>query len=133
MASIFSRIVSGEIPCHEIASTDDFMAFLDISPLAEGHTLAIPKVEVDHFLDLDPDLAAGLMVFAQKVGKAIHSVSGKSRIGVVVAGFEVPHAHVHLIPINHEEELNFNQPRIGMPDGQFKQIAERIRQAYQEL
>ncbi len=133
MASIFSRIVSGEIPCHEIASTDDFMAFLDISPLAEGHTLVIPKKEVDHILDLDPELAAGLMVFSQKVGKAIHAVSGKARVGFVVAGFEVPHAHVHLIPINHEEELNFNQPRIGMADGQFKQIAERIRVAFKQL
>jgi histidine triad (HIT) family protein len=133
MASIFSRIVSGEIPCNEIASTDDFMAFLDISPLAEGHTLVIPKVEVDHILDVQPDVAAGLMVFAQKVGKAIHQVSGKARMGMVVAGFEVPHAHIHLIPINDEEELNFNQPRIGMTDGQFKQMAERIREAYQKL
>lgn len=132
MNSIFSRIIRGEIPCHTIAEDEQFMAFLDISPIAEGHTLVIPKAEVDHILDLDPNLAAGLMVFAQNVGKAIHTISGKARMGMVVAGFEVPHVHIHLVPINSEEELSFNQPRLGMTDAQLGRLAASIREAYHQ-
>lgn len=133
MSSVFSRIVKGEIPCHKIAENDKYLAFLDISPLAEGHTLVIPKEEVDHIIDLDPELAAGLMVFAQKVGKALHTVFGKSRIGMMVAGFEVPHVHIHVVPINSEEELSFDRPRLGVTGQHLALLAEDIRKAYEAL
>ncbi len=107
MASIFSRIVSGEIPCYKIAETADYLAFLDVRPQAKGHTLCIPKKEVDYFFDLEDPLLAGLMVFAKKVAKALEAVVPCARIGVAVIGLEVPHTHVHLIPINQMSDMTF--------------------------
>jgi histidine triad (HIT) family protein len=108
MPSIFSRIVAGEIPAHKIAETDDYLAFLDVMPTATGHTLVIPKKEVDYIFDLDDDLYAGLMVFAKKVALAIEKAILCKRIGVAVVGLEVPHAHVHLIPLNSMADMNFH-------------------------
>lgn len=107
MASIFTRIVNGEIPCHKIAETDDYLAFLDVRPQAKGHTLCIPKQEVDYIFDLDDDLLAGLMVFAKKVGKAVEAVVPCQRIGIAVIGLEVPHTHIHLIPLNSMNDMKF--------------------------
>ncbi|WP_461042144.1 HIT family protein [Spirosoma harenae] len=108
MPSIFSRIVAGEIPAHKIAETDDFLAFLDIMPTATGHTLVIPKKEVDYIFDLDDKLYDGLMAFAKKIAPAIEKAVPCQRIGVAVVGLEVPHAHVHLIPLNSMADMNFN-------------------------
>lgn len=109
MASIFTKIVNGEIPCHKIAETDKYLAFLDIQPVATGHTLVIPKQEVDYFFDLEDDLIAGLMVFAKEVAKGLKSTIECERVGVIVAGLEVPHAHVHLIPFNEINDLSFEK------------------------
>ena len=107
MASIFTRIINGEIPAHKVAESDRFLAFLDIRPLRKGHTLVIPKTEIDYIFDLDDDLLADIMVFAKRVAKAIKAVVPCNRIGVSVIGLEVPHAHVHLIPINAIGDMNF--------------------------
>ncbi len=110
MASIFSRIVSGELPCHKVAETPEFLAFLDIRPQVKGHTLCIPKREEDYIFDLTDEELAGLMVFAKRVAKAIEQVVPCKRIGIAVAGLEVPHAHVHLMPLNTISDLGFKQP-----------------------
>jgi len=107
MASIFSRIATGEIPCHKIAETDQFLAFLDIAPVTKGHTLVIPKQETDYIFDLDDELLAGLHIFSKKVAKAIEKVVSCERIATAVVGLEVPHAHIHLIPINSMSDMNF--------------------------
>ncbi len=110
MASIFSRIVSGELPCHKVAETPEFLAFLDIRPQVKGHTLCIPKREEDYIFDLTDEELAGLMVFAKRVAKAIEQVVPCKRIGIAVVGLEVPHAHVHLMPLNTISDLGFKQP-----------------------
>lgn len=110
MASIFSRIVAGELPCHKVAETADYLAFLDIRPQVKGHTLCIPKREEDYIFDLTDDELAGLMVFAKRVAAALREVVPCKRIGVAVVGLEVPHAHVHLMPINAISDLGFRQP-----------------------
>ena len=125
MASIFSRIISGEIPCHKVAETSDYLAFLDIRPQAKGHTLCIPKKEIDYIFDLDDEYLAGLMVFAKKVGRAIEAVVPCERIGIAVVGLEVPHAHVHLIPINTVADLSFKEP-IDMPSDTLAALAAAI-------
>ncbi|NER16989.1 HIT family protein [Spongiivirga citrea] len=107
MASIFTKIINGEIPCHKVAETDDFLAFLDINPNAWGHTLCIPKKEVDRLFDLDEDTYNGLMSFSRKVALAIEKVVSCNRVGVAVVGLEVPHAHVHLIPIDSMTDMDF--------------------------
>lgn len=107
MATIFSRIVAGEIPCHKIAETDDYLAFLDVRPQAKGHTLCIPKQETDYIFDLSDEHLSGLMLFAKKVAKALEAVVPCARIGVSVIGLEVPHAHVHLIPIQSMDDMRF--------------------------
>ncbi len=107
MASIFTRIINGEIPCYKIAETADYLAFLDVRPQAKGHALCIPKREVDYIFDLDDDLIGGLMVFAKKVGKAVEKVVPCQRIGIAVIGLEVPHAHIHLIPLNSMADMKF--------------------------
>jgi histidine triad (HIT) family protein len=126
MASIFSKIVAGEIPCYKIAEDDNCFAFLDINPLNEGHTLVIPKKETDYIFDLTPDELAGLTVFAQKVAKAIKKAVPCNRIAVMVLGLEVPHAHIHLIPINRESDADFRKPKLKFSQEEFKLIAERI-------
>ncbi len=110
MASIFSRIVAGELPCHKVAETANYLAFLDIRPQVKGHTLCIPKREEDYIFDLTDDELAGLMVFAKRVAAALRGVVPCKRIGVAVVGLEVPHAHVHLMPINAISDLGFRQP-----------------------
>jgi histidine triad (HIT) family protein len=133
MATIFSKIINGEIPCYKVAENDQYLAFLDINPLKRGHTLCIPKVEVDHLFDLDPATYTGLMQFAQQVAKAIQKTLPYKRVGMVVAGFEVPHAHVHLIPINEMKELDFSNPRVEMAKEEFAAIAMAIGMTYKTL
>lgn len=127
MASIFTKIVQGEIPCHKIAENDKYLAFLDIQPLAKGHTLVIPKKEIDYIFDLDEETLSGLMVFAKKVGKSIEAAIPCERIGIAVLGLEVPHAHVHLIPINNIGDLSFQKERLKFSHPELAEIATAIR------
>jgi histidine triad (HIT) family protein len=127
MASIFTKIVQGEIPCHKIAETDKFLAFLDISPLALGHTLVIPKQEVDYIFNLEDDLLAELNIFAKKIAKAVEKSIECKRIGVAVIGLEVPHTHIHLVPINNIGDLNFANPKLSPNQEELTKIAETIR------
>lgn len=126
MASIFTKIINGEIPCYKIAEDERFFAFLDISPLAEGHTLVIPKTEVDYIYDLDDDTLAGLHLFAKKVAKAIKAVVPCKRVGVAVLGMEVPHAHIHLVPLNKETDMLFSNPRVKLSSEQMQRLADAI-------
>ncbi|HCC71107.1 MAG TPA: HIT family protein [Bacteroidales bacterium] len=126
MSSIFTKIIRGEIPCYKVAEDEKFFAFLDINPLKKGHTLIIPKEEVDYIFDLDEDLLAEMMVFSRKIALAIEKVVPCNRIGVVVLGLEVPHAHIHLIPIDSEADVRFSNPREQMNEEEFKDLAERI-------
>ena len=125
MPSIFTRIVTGEIPCHKVAETDAYLAFLDIRPQAKGHTLCIPKQETDYIFDLEDDQLAGLMTFAKKVAKAIKAEVPCKRIGIAVIGLEVPHAHVHLIPLNAVSDLSFKEP-LDFPADELADLAARI-------
>ncbi|MGN0036149.1 MAG: HIT family protein [Bacteroidaceae bacterium] len=128
MASIFSRIIAGEIPCYKVAENDRFFAFLDINPLAKGHTLVVPKQEVDYIFDLaDEDLAA-MHVFAKQVARSIAKAIPCKRVGVAVLGLEVPHAHIHLIPLNKESDMIFSNPKLKLTDEEFQTIAAAIRQ-----
>lgn len=126
MASIFTRIVRGEIPSYKIAENDRFYAFLDINPVAIGHTLVIPKEEIDYIFDLPDDLLGDLMAFAKKVGRAIEQEVPCERIGVTVVGLEVPHAHVHLIPINSIYDMEFSKPKMVLSKEEFEDLAGRI-------
>lgn len=128
MATIFSRIVAGEIPCYKIAENDHFFAFLDISPLTKGHTLVIPRKEEDYLLNLDDNTLADMMVFAKKVGLAIQKSVSCVRIGMAVIGLEVPHAHIHLIPITTESDMNFKNPKLKLSPEEMNEIAEKIRE-----
>ena len=127
MSSIFSKIVQGEIPCHKIAEDDQFLAFLDVMPLVEGHTLVIPKQEIDYIFDLDPEVLAGLMKFAQRIAPAIKKAIHCKRIGVAVIGLEVPHAHVHLVPLNRMLDINFSQEKLKLSQESLAKTAELIR------
>lgn len=129
MPSIFSRIVAREIPAHIVAEDDNYLAFLDINPLVHGHTLVIPKKEVDYIFDLDADTLAGLHLFAQKVARGIESVVECERIGVTVIGLEVPHAHVHLIPINTMDDMNFSKMKLSPSKEELAEMAEKIKKA----
>jgi histidine triad (HIT) family protein len=129
MASIFTKIINGEIPSHKVAENDDFYAFLDISPLRKGHTLVVPKKEVDYIFDIDDKLLGDMMVFAKSVSIKIKRVFPCNRIGVTVIGLEVPHAHIHLIPINTMNDMNFAQPKMELPQEELAEIAEKIRKA----
>ena len=129
MASIFTKIINGEIPSYKIAEDENYYAFLDINPLKKGHTLVVPKAEVDYFFDLDDDTIAGMMVFAKKVARAIDRAVECKRVGVVVLGMEVPHAHVHLIPLNKEIDASFTQPKLQLSGEEFEEIASKIREA----
>ncbi len=129
MASIFSRIIQGEIPCHKVGEDDRYLAFLDINPVRRGHSLVIPKLEVDKFFDLPSEVLAGIMPFAQGVAKRIAAVVPCNRIGVSVVGLEVPHAHVHLIPIDSIFDMDFSKPKVGMTQEELAALAEQIRQA----
>lgn len=125
MASIFTKIINGKIPCYKIAEDDDFFAFLDINPNAIGHTLCVPKKEVDKIMDLDEKTYMGLMAFSRKVGKAIEASIDCNRVGISVIGLEVPHVHVHLIPLNAMKEATF-QHKVTLTQEEFIAIAERI-------
>jgi histidine triad (HIT) family protein len=131
MDTLFTKIIKGEIPCYKIAENDRFFAFLDISPLAKGHTLVVPKVQNDYIFALDDDTIAGMMVFAKKVALAIQQNIPCQRIGVAVIGLEVPHAHIHLVPITKEGDLNFTNPRCKLTDEEFKEIAAKISASIQ--
>jgi histidine triad (HIT) family protein len=127
MATIFSKIVSGEIPSYKIAEDEHYYAFLDINPLKKGHTLVIPKKEVDYIFDLEPEELAGLNIFAQKIAKAIDKSIPCKRVAVVVLGLEVPHAHIHLIPMDSESDIRFSNPKLKLSEKEFVEIADKIK------
>ena len=129
MSSIFTKIVNGEIPSYKIDEDENYYAFLDINPLAEGHTLVIPKKEIDYIFSLDNDLLSGLIVFAKRIAKAIDKVIECERVGIAVIGLEVPHAHVHLIPVNNIYDINFAREKLKFTDEEFNDITNRIRNA----
>ncbi|AOZ99445.1 HIT family protein [Flavobacterium commune] len=126
MSSIFTKIVNGDIPCYKIAEDDNYFAFLDINPNAKGHTLCIPKVEVDKIFDLDEDVYLGLMQFSRKVAVALEKTIPCNRIAISVIGIEVPHAHVHLIPLNTMEDIRF-QKKVALSKEEFEKLAQEIR------
>ena len=126
MPTIFSRIISGEIPCHKVAEDDCCLAFLDIRPVVFGHTLVVPKIEVDYIFDMDDEYLAHLHVFAKRVAKVLGQEVKCLRIGVMVAGLEVPHAHIHLIPMQSIGDLSFTNPRPEFPQDQMKELAARL-------
>lgn len=123
-------IVEGKIPSYKIAESELYYAFLDINPLAKGHTLVVPKKETDYIFDLDDQSYEGLFLFAKKVGKAIESVIECKRIGIIVFGLDVPHAHIHLIPINEASEMSFSSPRVKLSEEAFREIADKINTAF---
>ena len=126
MATIFSKIIAGEIPSYKIAEDAENYAFLDINPLSAGHTLVVPKVEVDYLFDLPAERLSSLTRFAQKVAKAQKAALGCGRVGVAVLGFDVPHAHIHLVPMDDESTLNFKNPRVKLTEQEFKEVAAKI-------
>lgn len=130
MATIFSRIVAGEIPCHKIAEDDEFFAFLDINPVAMGHTLVIPKKEVDYIFDIDDPMLGRMMAFAKRVARALETAIECKRVGLAVMGLEVPHAHIHLIPITKESDMNFFGKKKEMTQEELAAVAEKVRFVY---
>lgn len=126
MASIFTKIVQGEIPSYKIAEDENFYAFLDIFPLSQGHTLVIPKKEVDYLFDLDDELYIGLQLFAKKVARALKEAIPCVKVGVAVLGLEVPHAHIHLVPMQSEADLSFSKPKLKLTSEEFAEIQKRI-------
>ncbi|MEF8811872.1 MAG: HIT family protein [Bacteroidales bacterium] len=129
MATIFSKIINGEIPSHKIVEDEHYYAFLDINPLKKGHTLVVPKEETDYLFDLNDQTLGGMMVFAKRIARAIDRVIKCKRVGVVVLGMEVPHAHIHLIPLDKESDASFTQPKMKLSDEELEEIAEKIRGA----
>ncbi len=132
MSTIFSQIVSGEIEAYKVAESIDFLAFLDVSPLANGHTLVIPKKEVDYIFDLDDELYNGLMIFTKIVAAGIKKVIPCKKVGVAVIGLEVPHAHIHLIPMNEVNDMNFSRPKLSFSKEEMEITAEKIKEALRE-
>ena len=126
MASIFTRIINGEIPCYKVAEDDRFIAFLDVRPLKPGHTLVVPKKEIDYIFDLDEETLSDMMVFARKIALAMKEVIDCRRIGVAVLGLEVPHAHIHLIPLTRETDMLITNPRVSVSDEENKRLAKAI-------
>ena len=129
MPSIFSKIISGDIPAFKVAEDENYVAFLDIFPLLKGHVLVIPKKETDYIFDLDSEEYLGLFNFAKKVAKAMDKVISCERIGVAVIGLEVPHAHIHLVPLHDVSDINFERPKLKFPDSEMKEIADLIKSA----
>lgn len=129
MATLFTQIVEGKVPCHKIAENDEFLAFLDISPLATGHTLVIPKKEVDYFFDLEDNLLANINLFAKEVAGKIKNAIPCERVGVAIIGLEVPHAHVHLIPLQNVSDINFERAKMKVTQEELARTAEKIREA----
>lgn len=132
MSNIFSMIIAGEVPCYKVAESNNYLAFLDINPITKGHTLVIPKQETDYFFDLDDDTLTGLMLFTKRVAAAIEKVIKCERIGVAIIGLEVPHAHVHLAPINGIYDIDFSKPKVQLSEDQFQEIAATISKAFNE-
>jgi histidine triad (HIT) family protein len=133
MPSIFSRIINGEIPAWKVAESEHFLAFLDVNPLAKGHTLIVPKLETDYFFDLSDEEITGIMLFSKKVASALRSTLPCLRIGMSVIGLEVPHAHVHLVPLNSMGDINFSNSRLNLSAEEMEAIAASIRSAYDKL
>ena len=131
MATIFSRIIAGEIPCYRVAENEKFFAFLDINPLVKGHTLVVPKQEVDYIFDLSDEDLAAMHVFAKKIARAIEKAFPCKKVGEAVIGLEVPHAHIHLIPIQNESDILFSNPKLKLADEEFVAIAKTINSAYE--
>ena len=127
MATIFSRIVAGEIPCYKVAENDKFFAFLDIAPLAKGHTLVIPKREVDYFFDLEDDELKEMIVFAKSIAKKIQATTQCKKVATVVLGLEVPHAHIHLVPMNTENDVDFKREKLSLTPEEFSEIAASLQ------
>ena len=130
MSTIFTKIVNGEIPCHKIAEDDKYFAFLDISPLVMGHTLVIPKAEINYIFDLEDEVLAGLNLFAKRVAKAIEKSIECKRIGVAVIGLEVPHTHIHLVPLNAMGDLDFSNPKLSPSQEELSEVAVKIRENF---
>jgi histidine triad (HIT) family protein len=130
MASIFTKIINREIPAHIVAEDENYLAFLDIMPLAKGHVLVVPKQEVDYIFDLEPEALAGLHLFAQKVAKAMDKTIKCTRIGVAVIGLEVPHAHIHLVPLRTMDDINFSRPKLKLTQEELAEVAEVIRKGF---
>ena len=128
MASIFSKIIAGDIPCHKVAENERCFAFMDIAPLAKGHVLVVPKVEVDRYFDLDDKVLSELSVFSKRIARAIEEAIPCKRVGVAVIGLEVPHAHIHLIPLNSVEDINFERPKLEMSHEELAEVASAIRE-----
>jgi histidine triad (HIT) family protein len=126
MASIFTKIIENKIPCYKIAENEDFIAFLDIMPLQKGHSLVVPKKEVDYIFDNDDKTLADILPFSKRVAKAIQEVTGCKRIGICVMGLEVPHTHLHLIPMDKESDMNFSNPKLKLSSEEFEEIAVKI-------
>ena len=126
MASLFTRIVNGELPCHRLLEDDNFLAFLDVRPIARGHSLVIPKQEIDYIFDVEDDLLGKSMVFAKRVARGIEKVVPCKRIGCAIIGLEVPHAHIHLVPINKGNDIDFSRAQDGNPE-ELAELAEKIR------
>ena len=126
MASIFTRIIRGEIPCYKVAEDDKYFAFLDINPLAKGHTIVIPKTEVDYLFDLDDETLSGLTLFAKRIAQKIKDYTHCKKVAMVVLGLEVPHAHIHLIPMNSEADVDFRREKLKLSEEEFKTIARSI-------
>ena len=131
MASIFSKIISGDVPAYKVLENENFLAFLDISPLAKGHVLVIPKKETDYLFDISSDEYLELWKFAQQVAKAMDKVIDCKRIGVAVIGLEVPHAHIHLVPLNNVSDINFERPKLSFSEEEMDAVAQNIRKALQ--
>ena len=126
MATIFTKIIKGEIPCYKIAENDDYFSFLDINPLRAGHTLVVPKKETDYIFDLDDVYLAGMIIFSKKIASAIKIAIPCNRIGVAILGLEIPHAHIHLVPMDSMEDINFKNPKLKFTVEEFKDIAAKI-------
>lgn len=129
MDTVFTKIIKGDIPCYKIAENDKFFAFLDINPLAKGHTLVVPKLQVDYIFKLDDEMLAEMMIFAKRIASAIEANVPCERIGLAVIGLEVPHTHIHLVPINKVGDLNFANPKCKLSEEEFKEIAAKIAQS----
>mgnify|MGYP003504792930 FL=1 len=127
MVSIFSRIIAGEIPCYKVAENERFFAFLDIAPLAKGHTLVVPKREVDYFYDLEDDELEGMIVFAKQIAKKIQATTQCRKVATVVLGLEVAHAHIHLIPMNSEKDVDFGREKLSLTAEEFTEIAKSLQ------
>ena len=131
MATIFSRIVAGEIPCHKVAEDEEFFAFLDINPVAKGHTLVIPKVEVDYLFDIDDSKLGRMIAFAKRVARAQEAAIPCKRVGLAVMGLEVPHAHIHLVPITKESDMYFGGKKLSLSQEELAAISKQIRERFE--